>query len=417
MKKMGPTFSSAGALLISVALVLTGCSTFDRRSTTLASPSTSSPPTSLSPTSLSPTASPTSSPPSGSSVTDAGYSASTTVKDLRIPWEIRFLPDGRMLVTEREGKIATADPATGSTQEVGRIDALAAGEGGLMGLALDPDFPRTPDIYVSYTHADASGAQNRVSRLALIGADGASPKLGGETVLVDGIPAGSIHNGGRVAFGPDGFLYVTTGDSGDGPLAQRMDSLAGKVLRMTRDGKAAPGNPFPDRAYPYSLIYTLGHRNPQGLVFHPQTGVPYVTEHGPSDNDEVNRLRSGGNYGWPDLRGKVARAGFVDPIMTWSPTIAPAGALFYTGDLLVNLKGAFVFATLKQSDLRVLVPTDPGDFSAVAREKVLFDGEFGRLRPIAQGPDGALYVGTSNQDGRGAPRPGDDRIIRIGPAG
>ncbi|MBN1631574.1 MAG: PQQ-dependent sugar dehydrogenase [Thermoleophilia bacterium] len=343
----------------------------------------------------------------------AGYRATTVVEDLRVPWEMRFLPDGRLLVTEREGGVVLADLTSGEVVEVGRVDVLARGEGGLMGLALDPDFPGTPRIYVSYTHAQNGGPRNRVSRFTLSGLDTPSPRLEGETVLLDGIPAGSIHDGSRVAFGPDGYLWVTTGDSGNGDLAQQLDSLAGKVLRMAGDGKPAPGNPYVDQPHPFSLIYTLGHRNPQGLAFHPQTGEAYVTEHGPSDNDEINRLEAGGNYGWPDLRGKANESGFVDPIMTWTPTIAPAGALFYSGDLLGDLRGALMFVTLKESDLRVLKPGDEAALAASTEERILFDEEFGRLRAIVQGPDGALYLATSNLDGRGSAEPGDDRIIRI----
>jgi len=339
------------------------------------------------------------------------------VEELRIPWEMRFLPDGKLLVTERDGRVLLADVTSGAVTEVGQIDALAGGEGGLMGLALDPDFPGTPHIYVSYTHGQNGDPENRISRFVVSGLDTPSPRLEGETVLVDAIPASSRHDGSRVAFGPDGYLWVTTGDSGNGELAQHMDSLAGKVLRMTKDGKAAPGNPFMDQPYPFSLIYTLGHRNPQGLAFRPQTGEAYVTEHGPSDNDEVNKLEAGGNYGWPELQGILNEPGFVDPIITWSPTIAPAGATFYTGDLLDDIKDSLVFVTLKESDLRVLIPELGADFTAVAEERVLFDEEFGRLRAIAEGPDGALYVGTSNRDGRGDPRVGDDRIIRIEPGG
>ena len=340
--------------------------------------------------------------------------ATTVVQGLRIPWEMRFLPDGRLLLTEREGRVVVADVTTGTVAEVGRIDVLARGEGGLMGMALDPEFPTSPYIYVSFTHEQTGESANRVSRFELTGFEpGQTLALGAETVLLDGIPAGSNHDGSRVAFGPDGYLWVTTGDSGEGGLAQDPESLAGKVLRMTKDGQPAPDNPFLDKPYPLSLVYSLGHRNPQGLDFHPLTGLPYITEHGPSDNDEVNLLRPGGNYGWPDLRGVAAEPGFEDPLMTWTPTIAPAGALFYMGDRLGDLQGAFLFVTLKESDLRALIPTEAEDFAAVAEERVLFDEEFGRLRAIAQGPDGALYIATSNHDGRGDPEEGDDRVIRI----
>ncbi len=354
------------------------------------------------------------SPPS--TVAEGSYRATTVVHGLEIPWEMRFLPDGRLLISEREGRIVLADVAAGTVSQVGTIDVAAQGEAGLMGFALDPDFPDTPAIYVSYTHDEDGTVQNRVSRIEVVGIDSASPQLGEETVLLDGIPGGRIHNGSRVAFGPDGYLWVTTGDSGDDDLAQQLDSLAGKVLRMTKDGEVAPGNPFADRPYPFSLVYTWGHRNAQGLAFHPLTGEPYVTEHGPSDNDEVNRLESGGNYGWPDLRGQVDEPGFVDPIVSWSPTIAPAGAVFYSGDLLSELTGALVFVTLKERDVRVLVPGGGGEPARFTDERVLFDEDFGRLRAIAVGPHGALYVSTSNHDGRGDTRKGDDRIILIEPA-
>ena len=341
--------------------------------------------------------------------------AVTVVEGLSIPWEMRFLPDGRLLMTEREGRVVIADVASGELIEAGRVDVRARGEGGLMGLALDPGFPDSPYIYVSYTHDQGGDGQNRVSRFALQGLDGPAPSLGNETILLDGIPAGSVHNGSRVSFGPDGYLWVTTGDSGDGDLAQKIDSLAGKVLRMTGDGQAPPDNPFAGEPYPFTLIYTLRHRNPQGLAFHPVSQEAFVTEHGPSDNDEINKLQAGANYGWPEVRGEAGEPGFVDPLVTWSPTIAPAGALFYAGGRLGDLEGAFLFVTLKESDLRVLVPSDAAGFSGVAEERILFDDEFGRLRAIAVGPDGYLYVSTSNLDGRGDPGPGDDRVIRIGP--
>lgn len=362
--------------------------------------------------STSTTSVPPSAPPPGT-----GYIATTVAQGLRIPWEMRFLPDGRLLLTEREGRVVVVGIGSGEVTEVGRLPVLARGEGGLMGLALDPDFAQNLYVYLSYTHDGGGEARNRVSRLTLRNLDTRAPLLADETVLVDNIPAGSIHNGSRLAFGPDGYLWVTTGDAGDGPLAQRMDSLAGKVLRLTSAGQPAPGNPFLDRPYPFSLIYTLGHRNPQGLAFHPESGAAYVTEHGPSANDEVNMLVAGGNYGWPDLGGKVGRPGFVDPLVTWSPTIAPSGALFYSGDLFANLKGSLVFVTLKESDLRVLHPADDAGLAGVAGQETLFDEAFGRLRAIAEGPDGALYVATSNHDGRGTPRTGDDRIVRLEPGG
>ncbi len=340
--------------------------------------------------------------------------ATTVVEGLRVPWEMRFLPDGRLLVTERGGRLVVAEMDTGAVIEVGVIDVLARGEGGLMGFALDPDFPDAPYLYVSFTHEQQGEPANRVSRFELSGyGTAAALSLGEEEVLLDGVPAGRIHDGSRVAFGPDGYLWVTTGDAGDEGLARRLDSLAGKVLRMDREGRPDPAGPFSQLAYPYSLIYTLGHRNAQGLAFHPGTARAYVTEHGPSDNDEVNALLAGADYGWPDFRGVAAAPDVIDPLATWTPTIAPAGALFYEGGRLPGLKGSFVFVTLKERDVRVLTPSAADDFTAVAEERVLFDEEFGRLRAIAEGPDGALYLGTSNHDGRGDAAEGDDRIIRV----
>lgn len=344
----------------------------------------------------------------------APLEATSVVENLRVVWEMRFMPDGRLLVSERGGRIVIADVTSGEVTEVGNLEVLARGEGGLMGLDLDPDFPETPDVYVVYTYSNGDEG-NRISRLTLTGLDSGAPAIAGETVILDRLPAGPIHDGSRVAFGPDGYLWVTMGDTGNGELAQRMDSLGGKVLRMTRDGQPAPDNPFLDEPYPFSLIYTLGHRNPQGLTFHPGTNQAYVTEHGPSENDEVNRLEPGGNYGWPGSSGVVEEPGFVDPIMTWTPTIAPAAAVFYDGGLIDGLGGQFLLVTLKERDLRVLVPVDSADFTQVAEERVLLDEEFGRLRAIAVGPDGVLYLGTSNHDGRGQVRDGDDRIIRVVP--
>lgn len=322
---------------------------------------------------------------------------------LDVPWEMRFLPDGNLVVTERTGRIVRVDPTTGAVTPLGDLPVTANGESGLLGLAVDPDFPAQPYLYVVYTHdAGHSGLQNRVSRLTLSG-----DVIGEEKTLVDGIPAGSIHDGGRVAFGPDGFLWVTTGDAGQGSLAQDRGSLAGKVLRMDRDGLPASGNPFPG-----SVVYSYGHRNPQGIAWLPGDPLPFLTEHGPDTNDEINHVEAGGNFGWPTFVGTAGKPGFVDPIYTWTPTIAPAGAVFYEADAIPGWRGSFLFVTLKEQDLRRLTPADAA-FGAVSHEDILLDGRFGRLRSIAVGPDGALYLGTSNRDGRGNPGSDDDRILRV----
>ena len=328
-------------------------------------------------------------------LTDANLTVETVATGLDHVWEMRFLPDGELLVTERAGRISRVDPATGAVTLVGQVPTQPSGEGGLMGLALDPGYPQQAFIYVAYTYQQGGSIFNRLSRF---GFDGTT--LGAETILVNGIPGNTFHDGSRVAFGPDGLLYMTTGDAGNSALAQNLGSLAGKVLRVTKSGAAAPGNPFAG-----SRIWTYGHRNPQGLAFHPLTGQPFVTEHGPSANDEINRLIPGGNYGWPIVGGAPGDPRFVDALRSWTPTIAPAGAVFFTGAAIPDWRGSFLFVTLKEQDLRRLAPGNR-DFTSVAAEEVFLNNRFGRLRSVAQGPDGALYIGTSNGSG-------GDRILRV----
>jgi glucose/arabinose dehydrogenase len=213
---------------------------------------------------------------------------------------------------------------------------------------------------------------------------------------------------------------MTTGDAQDMSLPQNLPSLAGKVLRLTLEGAPAPGNPFG------AAIYSYGHRNAQGLVFHPETGELYITEHGPNDNDEVNRVEIGRNYGWPDVRGfcdddvRAERAfcqqhNVAEPVEAWTPTIAPAGADFYNADLIPGWKGSFLFTTLKGASLVRL--TLSGDGGRAIAQEFLFKDQFGRLRDVLVGPRGEVYLATSNRDGRGSPSPDDDRILRIAPEG
>ena len=321
---------------------------------------------------------------------------------LEVPWALAFAPDGRLFVTERPGRIRIVQDGVLQEEPLASLDVARVGESGLMGIALDPAFETNGYVYVCYSYfGEGSQIRNRIARLT--DEDG---RGGDHTVLVDGIPGAGIHDGCRLKFGPDGKLYATTGDAAQGQPAQDLGSLAGKVLRMNPDGSVPEDNPFPG-----SLVYTYGHRNPQGLDFHPETGQPYISEHGPSDNDEVNILVPGGNYGWPIRRGVVNEPGFVDPILTFTPTIAPAGATFYTGDQLpAEWQGSFFFTTLKAVHIHRVVLEADG-----IRHEELFGNEFGRLRDIVQGPDGYLYFTTSNRDGRGFPREGDDHILRIVP--
>jgi glucose/arabinose dehydrogenase len=293
-----------------------------------------------------------------------------------VPWEIAWLPDGRALITERPGRIRMLDGTL-----VAEVPVSALGEGGLMGLALDPEFESRPFVYLYFTTAE--GLQLERWRFE-------DDRLTREASLIDGvIEAGAIHDSGRIAFGPDRALYVATGDAGNPELAQDPGSLNGKYLRV---GEYRGGPTRPD-------VVSLGHRNPQGFDWEPGSDRLISTEHGPECCDEINEIREGANYGWPEVTGSD-HGDFAGPLKLYEDSIAPSGAAFW--------RGAFWIATLRGESLR-RVDLDDGS------EQVLLEGEYGRLRTVREGPDGALYVLTSNRDGRGSPADGDDRILRIVP--
>ncbi len=225
-------------------------------------------------------------------------------------------------------------------------------------------------------------------------------------IVLDLIPGHRIHNGGRIRFGPDGKLYITTGDAGQPQLAQDLQSLAGKILRANADGSVPADNPFPR-----SLVYSFGHRNPQGLTWHPLTKDLYATEHGPSGHDEINLIKAGANYGWPIVVGRGNNQEFTDPIYeTGQSTWAPSGVTFYKAPSVSRWNLSLFVATLRGKHIRVILdPMQPG---LVNSTNVLFSDYFGRIRDVAQGPDGYLYLATSNRDGRGNARVEDDRILR-----
>ncbi|MEU7002030.1 PQQ-dependent sugar dehydrogenase [Nonomuraea sp. NPDC046570] len=307
------------------------------------------------------------------------------VRDLAVPWGIAFLPGGDALVTERDSARLLRVSAAGRVTEVGTIEGVApGGEGGLMGVAVPPKGDR---VFLYYTAEE----DNRIVRYRLAGG-----RVSERKVLVDGIPKAGIHNGGRLAFGPDGHLYASTGDSGEGPIAQERGSLGGKILRMTEDGAPAPGNPYK------SLVYSLGHRNVQGLAWD-ERGRLFASEFGSDAFDEVNLVRPGANYGWPEIEGVGKDSRFVNPVVTWSTDEAsPSGMAYADGSLWV--------AALRGERLwQVPVAADGSTGRPVSR----FEDRYGRLRGVAAAPDGTLWVGTSNEDGRGSPRSGDDRILSV----
>ena len=340
--------------------------------------------------------------------------AETVVGGFDTIWELAWGPDNAIWVTERPGNISRVNPTTGAKTPVGQLSVAEIGEGGLLGMAFHPDFAQQPYIYLMHTYSSSGGTRNRLVRMRYNGTT-----LGAAEPLLENIPGAGNHNGARIAIGPDRLLYVSTGDASSEPLAQNRNSLAGKILRLTLDGAPAPGNPFGNATYSY------GHRNPQGLVFDRASGALYITEHGPGDNDEVNRVEIGRNYGWPTVRGMCdgdAGSGeitfcqannVVEPLANWTPTIAPSGADLYTSTRIAGWQGSLLFTSLGGRALYRLTLSPDG--RRVQSQERLFHGTFGRLRDVLVAPDGAVYLGTSNRDGRGSPSGDDDRIIRLRP--
>ena len=323
----------------------------------------------------------------------------TVASGLEIPWEIAFLPNRSALVTERPGRVRLLG-ADGRLRQrpVARVPVSAIGEGGLLGLAVDPAFRRTRFVYLYYTTAGGM----RLERWRYAGG-----RLHRQRSLVDGIAAGRVHDSGRIAFGPDGRLYVATGDAGEGELAQSMDSLNGKFLALPpAQYRGAGGRPE---------ILSLGHRNPQGFDWAPRTRRLIATEHGPTEGldgpggyDEVNRIVKGGNYGWPRVYG-FDQAGYNAPLDVYRRPLAPSGATFVTHRSA--WRGDFLFACLRGEQLRRLELR----CDSVVSDEPLLRHRFGRLRTVVEGPAGDLYVLTSNRDSRGVPSARDDRVLRVTP--
>ncbi len=320
---------------------------------------------------------------------------------LQIPWDVAPLPDGRMLVSERVGNLLVyQSTAPGAAQLANNqvVGTRENGEGGLMGIAIDPDFAANSFIYVCASRDDEGQYRNQVLRYKLVGNLIAFDGF----VIRGGMTAAGNHNGCRLRFGPDRKLWVTMGDAGNLRNGQDPNALNGKVLRVNTDGTIPADNPVIPGSTGRSAIYTWGNRNPQGLAFEPGTGTPYEVEHGDDTHDEINILVAGGNYGYPLFRGPVGRPGYVDP--AWSSgnvTLATSGADFVVGPQWGAWSGSLFVATLKESDLRRFEL-----FAGTVRQtNVLFDNTYGRLRSVVFGADGALYVTTSNGTG--------DRVLRI----
>ncbi|MGW5145272.1 PQQ-dependent sugar dehydrogenase [Rhodococcus koreensis] len=327
--------------------------------------------------------------PTSVAAAPAAGKPTVVASDLDVPWGIAFLPDGTALIAERDSGAIRHLQADGSATVIGEVPGVSAqGESGLLGLAVSPNYATDRTIYAYLT----TGDDNRVVSLRFDGNG-----LGEPAPILTGIPAGSIHDGGRIAFGPDGKLYVATGEAGDRPRAQDPSSLGGKILRIDPDGSIPADNPTPG-----SPVWSLGHRNVQGLAWD-DAGRLWATEFGANTWDELNLIEPGANYGWPEVEGRAGEAGFVDPVIQWSTGEAsPSGLAFHDGALWV--------AALRGERLwRIPVGAD----GAVGEPQSLFEGEYGRLRTVVATPDGTVWFSTSNRDGRGDPGASDDRILEI----
>jgi glucose/arabinose dehydrogenase len=348
----------------------------------------------------------------------AGVTVETFLTGLDVVWGLEFAPDGRLFITEKAGRIriVSADGRLDATPwaTVNILDEETR-ERGLFGLALHPNFDEEPWVYVMYTYdIDENWRGNRVSRFREVNGRGAD-----EEIILDNIPGAITHNGGRIKFGPDGMLYVGTGDARDRRRSQNIENIAGSILRLTPEGDVPSDNPWPGNP-----IWAHGFRNPTGIAFRPNDGTLFVAEHGPTVEweprigayDELNIIEKGANYGWPLVVGAPGDPRYVDPILSWIPSVPPGDLIFHNGEL-------FISALWSEALIRVQFDDsgDPNRVTGVQRwfnEQVWRDGSlpesaFGRLRALAEGPDGALYLGTTNRDGRLEPGPDDDRVLRI----
>ncbi len=319
----------------------------------------------------------------------------TVAEGLNTPWGLAPLPEGGLLVASRdEGTITRVDAETGRKTELGEVPGVsAAGEGGLLGLALSPDYASDHMVYAYFT----SASDNRVVRMIYDPARPAGDQLGAPDTVFKGIPKGMIHNGGRIAFGPDRLLYVGTGESGDRGLAQDKKSLGGKILRLTPEGEPAAGNPFPD-----SAVYSYGHRNVQGLAWDSRQRL-FAAEFGQDTWDELNAIVPGADYGWPTAEGRSEDTKFRNPTAQWhTDDASPSGIAYAEGSIwMAGLKGQRLWRVPLKGT------------AASADPQAFLEGDYGRLRTVVSAGGDKLWVTTSNTDGRGDPKKGDDRILEL----
>jgi glucose/arabinose dehydrogenase len=337
------------------------------------------------------------------------FRVDVVAEGLEVPWGLAFLPGGDALVTERPGRVRLLRQGVLQPTPVATVDSADSREGGLLGIAVPPDFAAHRRFYLYVTTEAAGRLQNRVERWTLSG-DHASATF--ERVVFGDIPAAVYHDGGRLRFGPDGMLYVGTGDAREPELSQNLDSPSGKLLRLTPDGEVPADNPFPGKP-----AFLLGLRNLQGFDWKDRDTL-YLADHGPSGDtgrsghDEVSVARKGDNLGWPTLYGCEAGEGLVSPSLTWERAVPPGGAALYTGDAISEWKGSLLVGALGARHLHRVV-FDPDRPARVALHEVYLQDTWGRLREVTMGPDGHLYVTTSNCDGRGNCGARKDVILRL----
>jgi glucose/arabinose dehydrogenase len=371
----------------------------------------------------------------------------TVATNLEVPWSLDFAPDGRVFVTERIGRVRIIQNGVLGAEPWAQLPVFARDEqlmpeSGLMGIAIAPDFDESGHVFVmgTFWKRDQSGLSGKLDKLIRRVGGAFSPRMsipyenrvyrlkdragfGADAeLIIDNLPANYYHAGGALGFGPDGMLYVSVGEALGSQHSTEIEKASGKILRYLPDGSVPRDNPVAG-----SPVYATGLRNPQALAWHPQLGVLLSTDHGPSflpheggrsGSDELNVIAPGASFGWPKVAGKAGNSRYSDPLIEWTPAIAPAGLAFYTGEHTPWRGSAFV-SGLRGRQLRRIVfdstAATRGQLK-VAGEEVLFSNSFGRVRAVRMGPDGWLWITTSNRDGRGQPATADDLVLRIRPA-
>ena len=346
---------------------------------------------------------------------DIEFKVEPYLTDLTVPWSIVFTAPDRILITERIGKVRIVKNGVLQSKPAIEIPDVSTGsEEGLMGLALDPDYANNKYIYLCYAYLKPGSGDNMRTKVKRY-IDNGETITDANLTLIDNLPASKNHCGGRIKFGPDGKLYITAGDATDRELAQDLNKLNGKILRINSDGTIPSDNPFPN-----SPVWAFGVRNPQGIDWFPGTNIMIESEHGPSGfdgpggGDEVNIIEKGKNYGWPVVSHTRTKEGMESPIIVFTPAEAPGSGMLYKGNIFPQFKNNFFFGCLRGEGIMRIV-TDENDRKKVISYEKLPGINFGRIRDVVEGPDGFIYFSSSNKDGRGNPASDDDKIYVIKP--